>query len=423
MPKIPEVFSNMLFKYQLVYVVAFIGIFLASFFILTWLENKKRIKNPPLRKTPFVSVIIPAFNEQKSIRKTIESLQKLNYPHFDIIVVDDGSTDKTYKIAKEMAKLDPRVKVYTKKNGGKASAINYALKRTKSEYVATLDADSFVTPNALRNMMGYFGDSRVVSVTPSLRVYNTKGFLARIQHVEYLFGIFYRKVFSLVNVLHVTPGPFSVYKSIFFKKHGGFDEDNPTEDTEIALRIQSLDYRIENSIDAIVYTIVPTGLWDLIDQRKRWYYGLIKNLENYPQLFKPRYGYLGMIALPAALISIVLIFAVIGYFSYIAITNFVQAMINFHLIGYDLVTLLQEFEFKYIYYEVTNPIVFFLGFLILLNLIFVLVAKAKASDKGNIKLSYLYYMGFYGYFYAFWWLMAIFTRLFGKIKWKGRKYK
>ncbi|MFC1686195.1 glycosyltransferase [Nanoarchaeota archaeon] len=411
----------MLFKYQLIYTASFFGIFLSVFFFLTLLENLNKIKNPKLKGKPFVSVIVPAYNEEKNIRKTIDSLLHLDYPHFEIIVIDDGSTDSTLRIAKEMAKLDKKIKVYTKKNGGKASAINFALKRTKAKFVATLDADSFVTPSALKKMIGYFGDPTVASVTPSLKVYEPKGWLPRIQQIEYLFGVFYRKIFAFLNVLHVTPGPFSLYRKEFFDKHGMFDEDNPTEDTEIALRIQSNHYKIENSIDSVVYTVSPRKFVELLNQRKRWYYGLITNLENYMHLFTPQYGYLALLALPAALLSVVLIFMLVGYFFYITIDKAIQAFINYGLVGFDFITLLKGFKLEYLYYGYVGPLTFFLVALVLINILFVYLAKKHSGGKEKLKLSYFYYFGSYAYLYAFWWLVAIISRFFG-VKWKGRDY-
>lgn len=413
----------MLLRYQLIYAVSFIGIFLAVFFIMTLLENIGRIKNPKPKSFPLVSVVIPAYNEQENIEETIRSVQGLNYPKLEILVIDDGSKDKTFKIAQKVARGDPRVKVFTKTNGGKASALNYGIARSKGSVIATLDADSFVTPDALMKMIGYLEDPQVASVTPSLKVYEPKGALQRVQHVEYLFGIFYRKVFSFLNVLHVTPGPFSIYRKEFFTKHGGFDEKNATEDTEIALRIQSCNYKIENSIDAVVYTVSPNKFRALLDQRTRWYHGLIKNLEDYKHLFSPKYGYLSLLALPAALLSVVMIFVLIAYFTYQTASNLINTLINFSLVEFDLITLLRGFKYEYLYYELTSPITFFLIILILFNILFIYLAKIHSKDGSSIKLSYTYYFAYYTYLYAIWWAFAIFYRFFGNIRWKGRKFE
>ncbi len=412
----------MLFRYQLIYAVSFVGIFLAIFFIITLLENMGKMKNPKPKKLHLVSVIIPAYNEQENIEKTIKSVQDLNYPLLEILVIDDGSKDDTLKISKKVASGDPRVKVFTKPNGGKASAINYGISRSKGKIIATLDADSFVTPDALIKMVGYFEDPQVASVTPSLKVYRPKGALQRVQHIEYLFGIFYRKVFSFINVLHVTPGPFSLYRKEFFDKHGGFDEKNATEDTEIALRIQSCNYKIENSVDAVVYTVSPRKFKELLDQRTRWYHGLIKNLEVYKHLFHPRYGYLSTLALPSAILSVLMIFVLISYFTIQTLSNFVRTLINFGLVEFDLWTLLKGFKYEYLYYELTSPITFFLVILILFNILFIYIAKIKSGENEDVKLSYTYYFWYYTYLYAIWWAFAVFYRFFGNIRWKGRKF-
>ena len=177
----------------LMYVVAYFGLFTAIFFLLTMFENKKELKNPKPKKLPTVTIVVPAYNEEKTISKTLQSLLNLNYPKnkLEIIAVDDGSTDNTYKAAKQFTSQG--VKVYKKKNTGKADSLNFALKKSKGELFAALDADSFANPDCLKKMIGYFNDPKIMAVTPSLKVYKPKNMLQKIQYVEYLIGIFLRK--------------------------------------------------------------------------------------------------------------------------------------------------------------------------------------------------------------------------------------
>ncbi len=231
----------------LVYILAYIGLFATSFYITSMIKHYR--KPEPLPKDDkTVTIIIPAYNEEASIARTIQSALELEYPKdkIEIIVVNDGSKDKTYEIAKkfEMAR-GIRVKVLTKPNGGKGSALNFGIKHSKSEIIVTMDADSFARPDSLRRMVGYFYSKDVMSVTPAMGVHNPKGILQRIQQIEYYLGVFLRKSFSTINAIHITPGAFSAYRREFFLKYGGYDERNITEDLEIALRIQSKNYIIE----------------------------------------------------------------------------------------------------------------------------------------------------------------------------------
>ena len=418
---------DMLFKYFLIYAVSFIGIFIAMLFLLTLFENRKRLNNPPpMEKLPFVSIIVPTFNGSQHITKAVESLLDLEYPKnlFEILIVNDGSTDNTFKIAQKLEKQYSQVRAFTKENGGKASALNFGIKKAKGSIIAALDDDSIVTPSALMKMIGYFADPKVASVTPSLAVYRPDGFLRKVQHAEYLFSIFLRKVFAFMNMIHVTPGPFSLYRKSFFDRYGGFDEKDATEDTEIAFRIQSKQLKIENSMDAIVYTVSPNKLSVLLKQRTRWYSGLIRDCQKYPQLFNPRYGYLALISLPFAFISVIILIAMIGYFTYINIDSFIHTIQNWFLVGFDLLPMLKNFKLDYLYYELTSPVTAFLLVALLLNILFVIIAKYGSKTKESIKISYLYFFAVYSYLYAFWWIMTFVYRLFGgRISWGKQKYK
>ncbi len=414
----------MLFQYILVYLVVFFGLFMTMFFLLTIRENRHNIQNPPpLKKLPFVSILVPAYNEGEHIAKTIESLKNLDYPGnlYEIIVIDDGSKDNTLSIARKFA--SKQVRVFTKENGGKASAINLGISKAKGEIIGVMDADSFVTRPALLRMIGYFADSKVMSVTPSMKVHNPKGIMQRIQAIEYLFGTLLRKVFSWLNAITVTPGPFSLFRKSFFEKHGGYDEHTLTEDMEIAFRIQSNHYKIENSINAEVFTVAPSSFRELLSQRLRWYSGFIHNVQKYSKMFHPEYGYIAMLTLPSAIISVMLLIWMVSYFSYLSINNLINTLINWHNINFDLLTMLTDLKIEYLYYKITGPLTTLLLITLIFHISLVLMAKSHSGGKEKIKLSYLYYAAMYSYIYAFWWIAAIVSRIFGKkIKWKDKYF-
>src|SRR3989344_3245154 len=260
----------------LVYTLSYIGLLATSFYIinlLTYYKTKKK-PSPSIKKT--VTIIIPAYNEEKSIASTINSAVSLNYSkeNLEIIVIDDGSKDKTYEIAREfISDKNQKVRVFTKPNGGKGSALNLGIKKAGGEIIITMDADTIVHPNSLKKMIGYFTEDDVMSVAPAMGVFEPKNIWRRIQQIEYYMGVFLRKSFASMNAIHITTGAFSAYRKIFFEKHGGFDEKNITEDLEVALRIQSHGYILENAEEAAVYTIGPGTFRSLMVQRRRWYTG------------------------------------------------------------------------------------------------------------------------------------------------------
>ncbi len=379
--------------------------------------------------TPFVSIVMPAFNEGKNIKKTVESVQNLDYPadRMEIVLVDDGSTDDTFEVIKKMALKDPRIKGFTKPNGGTADAKNFGIKNSRGDFVISLDSDSYVAPDALKHMIGYMRDKRVMAVTPSMSVYKPKGFLQNLQYVEYTLGIYLRKVFGLLNCIHVTPGPFSVYRKSFFEKYGYFETGNLTEDIEIALRIQKKGYKIENSIHAGVYTVAPNNFKALMNQRMRWYYGFVQNVLRNKDLFKPKYGYLALIMLPAAFISVALTILIFFYFIYQNIHFLIDKIIYVIVTKTDLFTVeLKTIKMQYITDVltnfITNPFLLLAVVALVLTVISIMFAKRGVRDKYHMFWPFILFALTYWFFYAFWWLAPfIWKGLGGKIRW-GKKW-
>lgn len=395
----------MLIKIILIYAAIYFSLFTAIFFLFTFIENKKNIKNPLPKRLPKVSVIVPAYNEEKTIEKTINSILKLNYPKdkLQIICVNDGSTDKTYKIAKKYE--NKGVLVLTKENGGKASALNLGLEYCTGEFVASLDADSFVMKNTLRKMIGYFEDPNVMAVTPSLKIWKPKTILQKIQMIEYLLGVFLRKTFSLLNSIHVTPGPFTLYRKKFFDKYGNYDVNNITEDIEVALRIQEHKYLIKNAMDAEVFTVGPSKFKPLARQRTRWYRGFTENVWNYKKLFSPKYGDLGVFVLPIAFISVAFCIIFFLYTIYIYSDKLIKILLNLASINFDFWPLLK------MNFHLTPMVFLGIGSLVL-GTTMVYIGKKFSNDRAKFKIPYLTYLIVYWPLFAIWWLMAGFNKIF-----------
>ncbi len=404
-----------------IYASIYIGLIATTFYILSFMSDAKKKKELYTDdELPKVSVIIPAYNEEKSIARTIESILKSDYPDFEVIVIDDGSKDKTYKIAKRFT--SSKVRVFTKKNGGKGSALNYGIKKARGKIVFSMDADTSVDPKSMKNMVRYFKNPRVMSVTPAMLIHNPRSILQRIQHIEYVSGLFLRKAFAALKSIYITPGAFSAYRKTFFDNYGGYDIGNITEDLEMSLRIQFKGYEIENCPDAPVYTIVPSKFKPLLIQRRRWYYGLIKNVWKYKKIFGRKYGDLGLFVFPIAWISI--FFSVfISTFLFIKTALKVRTQllflqnINFDIlstINFNLLTLERT-----LFLFFSNPVVIFiLIFMVLLGFYIYYASRKVGRIRGifvNIPLFFLLFAILFG----FWWIVSIFYAIFAKeISWR-----
>ncbi|MBI2147245.1 glycosyltransferase family 2 protein [Candidatus Woesearchaeota archaeon] len=408
----------------LLYSTSYFGLFTATLFFLMFFEKKQKLQNPLPNDIGKVTIAVPAYNEEKTIKKTLLSLLRLDYPKnkLEIIVVDDGSTDKTYLIAKQMEK-DVRAartgiafKVITKENTGKGDSLNAALAHATGSFFGALDADSMVEPDALQKIIGYFNDARVMAVTPSLKIYQPKGMLQRIQSIEYLLGIYLRKVFAYFDAIHVTPGPFTIYRKQFFDKYGGYDAGNITEDIEIALRIQSNQYRIENAIDAVVWTIGPATMAALNTQRRRWYLGFLNNVITYRRLFSKKHHDLGLFILPGAFISVGLAVLLLLYLAIKMIQDAGDFIRNLVAINFDILPWL-KLKIDLFFFNM-NPLFFLAIIGLATGIVIIHLAKKYSREAGTIKTAYLMYLVVYWAIFAYWWLIAGYCKACGKqVRW------
>lgn len=300
------------------YVVLFLALYFQVFALLTFLSRDARLRREKARLEtglPHVAVIVPCYNEESTVGKTVASLLALDYPRerFEVILVNDGSTDNTANIMDKYAGT-PGVTVLHKENGGKHTALNMGLTKTSAEFVGCLDADSFVHPGALREIVSHFDEARVAAVTASMTVHEPKTILESMQYAEYLAGVALRHILSAVNGLYVTPGPFSFYRRSTIEKIGGFREGHKTEDMEMAMRLQRAGYTIGNAPRAQVFTKAPRTVRGLLKQRTRWTTGFMRNAYDYRAMFfNPRYGVLGFLVLPFGVLAIA---ASLGLFAF-----------------------------------------------------------------------------------------------------------
>ncbi len=295
---------------MLAYPFIVLAIFFVSFVLVTLLSKPARDARAraPSMTTPKVAVIVPCRNEGETVAATTESLLALNYPKdkLEIILVDNASTDNTSLVMARYAN-NPQVKVVYAAERGKHNAVNAGIAVADAEFIGCLDGESFVEPDALREIIPCFDRPNVAAATSAMSVHNPRNILEHMQNAEYSFGITMRHAISSINGLYVTPGPFSFYRRSVIQELGGFRFGHQTEDMEMALRIQKAGYEIENAPRARVYTKAPRTVRGLIRQRMRWTNGFLRNvLGEYRGLVLNReYGALGMMMLPIALIAVI----------------------------------------------------------------------------------------------------------------------
>jgi len=272
-------FIPVLFKY-------FLQLSIAPWFEAVYRLKQKRCSN--ISYTPMVSVLIPAWNEEVGVINTVRSLLESQYKNMEIIVINDGSTDRTHDVMveflKKCEKNIPIVYRY-KKNGGKAKALNLGLKIARGEIIVTIDADSIVDSGAISHMVKHFSDARVMSVAGNVKIGNRIRIIGLVQQLEYLYGFYFKKADSLMNSIYIVGGAAAAYRRSIFHVVGVFDEQIITEDIEMSTRIQNAGYKIEYAPEAIVYTEGPTELDGLFKQRLRWKYGRFLTFYKYRKLF------------------------------------------------------------------------------------------------------------------------------------------
>ncbi len=250
---------------------------------------------------PSVAVVVPAYNESKVILQTVTSLLACDHPsRFEIIVVDDGSTDGTAALVEQAFGDDPRVRVFGKANGGKAAALNYGVARTDADIVVALDADTVFARDTVRKLVRHFVDPRVGAVAGNAKVGNRINLLTRWQALEYITSQnLERRAFDALNCITVVPGAVGAWRRHLLEQAGGFSSHTLAEDADLTLAVRRLGYSIVYEEDAVALTEAPDTVGGFIRQRYRWMYGTFQAAWKHASaLFRPRYGSLGFVALP-----------------------------------------------------------------------------------------------------------------------------
>jgi len=267
-----------------------------------WNRRRERDGAPPIptHATVPVSVIIPAYNEENVIVKTVQRILASTLHDLEIVIVDDGSKDNTALLVQQSYGTDPRIKLLRLANGGKANALNAGLAVAQGEIIIALDADTQFNRDTIARLVRWFGDPKVGAVAGNAKVGNRINMITRWQALEYIVAQnLERRALAGLDTMTVVPGAVGAWRRSVLIGLGGFPTDTLAEDQDLTINVQRAGYRVLFDSSAIAWTEAPATVRGLAKQRFRWAYGTLQCLWKYRRLtFNPRYGTLGMIALP-----------------------------------------------------------------------------------------------------------------------------
>lgn len=250
---------------------------------------------------PSVAVVVPAYNEENVVLQTVHSLLACQHPKaFAIIVVDDGSSDDTYRVLCDAFAGHPLVTIVTRPNAGKPAALNYGISLTKADIVVTLDADTVFARDTILLLAAWFADPKVGAVAGNAKVGNRINLLTRCQALEYVTSQnLDRRALTVLDSVTVVPGAVGAWRRDVVERAGGFSGETLAEDADLTIRIQRMGYAVAYEERAIALTEAPDTLRGFLRQRFRWMFGTLQVAWKHKgALLRPRYGLLGFFGLP-----------------------------------------------------------------------------------------------------------------------------
>jgi cellulose synthase/poly-beta-1,6-N-acetylglucosamine synthase-like glycosyltransferase/peptidoglycan/xylan/chitin deacetylase (PgdA/CDA1 family) len=259
---------------------------------------------------PDVTVIVPAYNEEKVIEHTVRSVLASDYPRLRTIVVDDGSKDGTSEVVREKFREElasGRVLLLTKQNGGKAEALNHALQFTDDEIYVGIDADTMIAPNAISLLVPHFADAKIGAVAGNAKVGNRVNLWTRWQALEYITSQnFERRALNVFGAVSVVPGAIGAWRTSAVREAGGYHTDTVAEDADLTMSLLESGWRVINEDRALAFTEAPTTARGLMRQRFRWSFGILQAVWKHGAAIRRR-SRLGWIALPNIIIFQILL--------------------------------------------------------------------------------------------------------------------
>lgn len=264
------------------------------------IRERRRSPSTERGSDALVSVIIPAYNEEKVIVDCVSHVLKSHDVALEVIVVDDGSTDATAAVVRRHFAQDARVLLVSRPNTGKARALNAGLQLARGEIVVALDADTQFERHTIRCLVRWFDDSLVGAVAGNAKVGNRANVITQWQALEYIVTQnLERRALAALGTLTVVPGAVGAWRQSVLNQLGGFPCDTLAEDQDLTIAVQKAGYRALFDSEAVAWTEAPDRIGALIRQRIRWSFGTLQCLwKHRDALFRKNHGALGLVALP-----------------------------------------------------------------------------------------------------------------------------
>ncbi|MGE5400694.1 MAG: glycosyltransferase [Ignavibacteriales bacterium] len=234
---------------------------------------------------PFVSIIVPVYNEGKVLKGSIKSLLELDYPNYEILIVNDGSTDNTKEVGESLVGIHQgktsrvRVSIINKPNGGKSKALNAGIQQSRADFVLCMDGDSQLSEQTLKMGIKHFSDPSIGAVAGNVKVLNRKKMITDLQALEYVEGLnMPRSAQSLIRLVNIIPGPIGIFRKKAIQDAGFYSSDTFAEDADLTLKILASGWKIYYEQNSISYTEAPETLNQLLKQRYRWTRGILQSI-------------------------------------------------------------------------------------------------------------------------------------------------
>lgn len=350
------------FPFFRLFIIFFATILLTKYFLYMivspWYDvvlAYKRKRHEEKRLPPYapkVSVIVPAWNEEVGLVKTVRTILESTYKNLEIVVINDGSTDKSDELMKSfLAEYEKSRKeegcttdiIYTyKENQGKGKALNDGIRLSTGEIIITIDADCVLLPDTVENFVKHFTEEKVMAAVGNVKIGNQHGILETLQYLEFLFSFYFKKADSLFNTIYIIGGAAGAFRREVFEQVGMYSSENITEDIDLSVRIQKAGMRIVYAADAVVYTEAASTIKGLAAQRLRWKRGRFQTFFQHRNLFfsesKRHNKLLSWLVLPLAVFGDIQLFFEAFFLLFLYVYSFITHDFSSFLSGIIVVS-------------------------------------------------------------------------------------
>lgn len=345
-----------------IFIIVFATVLLTKYFIYMtvspWydvvlaFERARRKDNQSAPYNPKASVIVPAWNEEVGLIKTVKTILESKYRNLEIVVINDGSTDKSDSLMKEFLESyekenrgnESKIPIIYKykQNEGKGKALNDGIRLSSGDIIVSIDADCVLLPDTVGNFVKHFENEKVMAAVGNVKIGNQHTVLETLQYLEFLFSFYFKKADSLFNTIYIIGGAAGAFRREVFEKVGMYSSENITEDIDLSVRIQKAGMRIIYAADAIVYTEAATTIKGLAAQRLRWKRGRFQTFFQHRSLFfsdqQKHNKLLSWLVLPLALFGDIQLFFEAFFLLFLYIYSFITHDFSSFLSGIIVVS-------------------------------------------------------------------------------------